>query len=168
MLANGRSQFLLDRLGRFLKLLVSTHSTSCHEFASQFGLEVGVNFVMVRRTDPSNSDNQNGDDGLVCACVRVRACVMCLQYTIIIPRLIMIIIKIIFLYFIEIAHTDDFPSTGTRLVNDNTRCILTCPIRFNSKEGAVRLVHRPPHLPASFPCNTQHFTLTPELNIRTD
>ena len=28
----------------------------------------------------------------------------------------MIIIKIIFLYFIEMAHTDDFPSTGTRLV----------------------------------------------------
>ena len=28
----------------------------------------------------------------------------------------MIIIQIIFLYFIEIAHTDDFPSTGTRLV----------------------------------------------------
>ena len=28
----------------------------------------------------------------------------------------MIIIKIISLYFIEIAHTDDFPSTGTRLV----------------------------------------------------
>ena len=27
---------------------------------------------------------------------------------------IMIIIKIIFLYLIEIAHTDDFPSTGTR------------------------------------------------------
>ena len=34
----------------------------------------------------------------------------------ILPRLIMIIIKIIFLYFIEIAHTDEFPSTGTRLV----------------------------------------------------
>ena len=33
----------------------------------------------------------------------------------ILPRLIMIIIKIIFLYFIEIAHTDDFPSTSTRL-----------------------------------------------------
>ena len=30
--------------------------------------------------------------------------------------LIMIIIKIIYLFFIEIAHTDDFPSTGTRLV----------------------------------------------------
>ena len=28
----------------------------------------------------------------------------------------MIIIKIIFLYFIEIAHTDDFLSTGTRLI----------------------------------------------------
>ena len=46
-----------------------------------------------------------------CACVRVcvRPCVMYLQYTIImsLPRLIMITIKIIFLYFIEIAHTDD-------------------------------------------------------------
>ena len=30
--------------------------------------------------------------------------------------LIMIIIKIIFLQFIEFAHTDDFPSAGTRLV----------------------------------------------------
>ena len=28
----------------------------------------------------------------------------------------MIIIKIIILYFIQILHTDDFPSTGTRLV----------------------------------------------------
>ena len=37
MLANGRSQFLLDRLGRCLKLFVSTASTSCHDFASQFG-----------------------------------------------------------------------------------------------------------------------------------
>ena len=32
----------------------------------------------------------------------------------------MIIIKIIFLYFIEIAHTNDFPSTGTRLVTSKT------------------------------------------------
>ena len=38
MLANCRSQFLLDRLGRCLKLFVSTDSTSCHECASQFGL----------------------------------------------------------------------------------------------------------------------------------
>ena len=35
------------------------------------------------------------------------------------PRLIMIIIKIIILYFIQIRHTDDFPSTGTRLVLNN-------------------------------------------------
>ena len=30
----------------------------------------------------------------------------------------MIIIKIIILYFIQITHTDDFPSTGTRLVHN--------------------------------------------------
>ena len=30
----------------------------------------------------------------------------------ILPRLIMIIIEIIILYFIQIRHTDDFPSTG--------------------------------------------------------
>ena len=30
----------------------------------------------------------------------------------------MIIIKMIILYFIQIRHTDDFPSTGTRLVID--------------------------------------------------
>ena len=145
MLANCRSQFLLDRLRRCLKLFVSTDSTSSHEVVSQFGLEVfytrktpktiantesparmfiwmkpwsaidhqhhrrkgGVNSVMVGRTDPSNSDNRNG----VCVC----ACVMCLQYSIIYgnniwPRLIMIIMKFIILYFTEIAHTDDdFP-----------------------------------------------------------
>ena len=33
----------------------------------------------------------------------------------------MIIIKIIILYFIQIRHTDDFPSTGTRLVQINIR-----------------------------------------------
>ena len=37
--ANCRSQFLPDRLGRCLKLAVSSESISCHEFASQFGLE---------------------------------------------------------------------------------------------------------------------------------
>ena len=65
----------------------------------------------------------------VCVCVRaceracMRACVRtCVRDVFaiydnnILPRLIMIIIKIIFLYFIEIAHTDDFPSTGARLV----------------------------------------------------
>ena len=58
-----------------------------------------------------------------CACVRVcmrtcvRACernVFALNDNSILPRLVMIIIKIIFLLFIEIARTGDFPSTGTR------------------------------------------------------
>ena len=34
----------------------------------------------------------------------------------ILPWLKMIIIKIVILYFIQIRHTDDFPSTRTRLV----------------------------------------------------
>ena len=32
------------------------------------------------------------------------------------PSLLMIMIKIIILYFIQIRHTDDFPRTGTLLV----------------------------------------------------
>ena len=40
-------------------------------------------------------------------------------YDNILPSLIMIIIKTIILYFIQIRHTDDFPSTGTRLVHNN-------------------------------------------------
>ena len=57
-------------------------------------------------------------------CVRacMRACVLeCVRDVFamydntISPRLIMMIIKIIILYFIQIRHTDDFPSTGTRL-----------------------------------------------------
>ena len=54
-------------------------------------------------------------------CSHVRACIrVCVRDMLaiydnnILPRLI--IIKIIFLYFIEIAHTDDFPTAGTRLV----------------------------------------------------
>ncbi len=55
----------------------------------------------------------------VCACACMRACmrdVFAIYDNIIWPRLIMIIIKIIILYFIQITHTDDFPSMGTRLV----------------------------------------------------
>ena len=37
----------------------------------------------------------------------------------ILPRLKIIIINIFILYFIQIRHTDDFPSTGTRLVRHN-------------------------------------------------
>ena len=40
MLANCRSQFLLNRIGRCLKLFVSTENISSHEFASQFGLDI--------------------------------------------------------------------------------------------------------------------------------
>ena len=40
LFANCRSQFLLDRLGRCLKLFVSTVIPSSHEFASQFGLVI--------------------------------------------------------------------------------------------------------------------------------
>ena len=38
VLANSRSQFLLDRLGSCLKLFVSTESIFCHGFTSQFSL----------------------------------------------------------------------------------------------------------------------------------
>ena len=60
-----------------------------------------------------------------CVCMRVCACGRACRRDLfaiydhnISPRLIMIIIKIIFLYFIEIAHTDHFPSADTRLVID--------------------------------------------------
>ena len=69
----------------------------------------------------------NGDRGVcVRACMRVRACASARVHDVfaiydnnISHRLIMIIIKIIFLYFIQIRHTDDFPSMGTRLVCNN-------------------------------------------------
>ena len=38
------------------------------------------------------------------------------------PSLLMIIIKIIILYFIQIRHTDDFPPMGTLLVLINRTC----------------------------------------------
>ena len=54
-----------------------------------------------------------------CAHAYVRACVRaCVRDVFaiyndnILPRLIMIIIKIIIIHFIQIKHTDDFPSTG--------------------------------------------------------
>ena len=44
----------------------------------------------------------------------------------------MIIIKIIFIYFIEIAHPDDFPSTGTRIVG-------IIPKQFRMYKSAIRV-----------------------------
>ena len=51
LFANCRSQFLLDRLGRCLKQIVSSESISCHEFASQFGLK----FVLYAKKNPNLS-----------------------------------------------------------------------------------------------------------------
>ncbi len=51
-LTNCRSQLLLDRLGRCLKLFVSTESTSCHEFTSQFGLEF---FICEKHSKPQEN-----------------------------------------------------------------------------------------------------------------
>ena len=44
----------------------------------------------------------------------------------ILPRLIMIIIKIIILYFIRIRHTGDFPSTGIPASHYNNRSQNYC------------------------------------------
>ena len=80
-------------------------------------------------TDPSTTWMVTAVGG----CVRARAsvCVYACVHdvftiydNIIWPMLIMIIIKTNILYFIQIRHTDDFPSTGTRLVS----CNLSCPI----------------------------------------
>ena len=68
----------------------------------------------------------------VCANVSVRMCVRACVHACVrdvfaiydnntLTTLIIIIIKIVFLYFTEIAPTDYFPSTGTRLVQINTR-----------------------------------------------
>ena len=65
----------------------------------------------------NNANLYGGGDGGVCVWsrMRVRAYVGIYHNTIL-SRLIMIIIKISILYFIQIRHTDNFPSTGTRLV----------------------------------------------------
>ena len=74
--------------------------------------------VMVGRTDTENSDGRGWGGVCVFASVSVcaRACVhACVRDVFaiydndILPRLIMIIIKIIILYFIQIRHTDEFP-----------------------------------------------------------
>ena len=79
----------------------------------------GVNFAMVGRTPIHRTVTtwtETAVGGYVRECVRVcagmRACVRDGMDNIIWPRLIMIITKIIILYFIQITHTDDFPLNG--------------------------------------------------------
>ena len=74
-----------------------------------------------RRDNCDHSDQPQRRCVCVCVCAaRVYGChVFAIYDNNILPRLIMIIIKTIILYFIQITHTDDFPSTGTRLVNNN-------------------------------------------------
>ena len=81
------------------------------------------------RLDATDASNLNLDGG-VCVCARACVCacvhecvrdVFAIYDNHISPRLIMIIIKIIILYFIQIRHTDDFPSTGSRLVYLNLK-----------------------------------------------
>ena len=84
---------------------------------------------MVGRTETASSDGRVwGVRGRVRECARayVRACVRaCLRDVFaiyddnVLSRLIMIIIKIIILYFIQIRHTDDFPSAGIPASNGN-------------------------------------------------
>ena len=45
------------------------------------------------------------------------------------PSLLMIIIKIIILYFIQIRHTDSFPPTGTLLVYYTIICLKSVGVR---------------------------------------
>ena len=69
--------------------------------------KVALTASQLGASDPSNSDNLNGDGGV---CAFARACV-CDVFAIYDnnnwPRLIMIISTTIFLYFIQITHTDD-------------------------------------------------------------
>ena len=51
----------------------------------------------------------------------------------------MIIIKIIILYFIQITHTDDFSSKGTRLVNNNVCNLKSCRIVVKVRRGKERM-----------------------------
>ena len=70
----------------------------------------GGGALTLSRLSATVASNLNGD-GIVC----VRD-VFAIYDNNISPRLIMIIIKTIIPYFIQIRYTDDFPSTGTRLV----------------------------------------------------
>ena len=110
--------------------------------------KVGVNFVMVRRTDPSNSDKQNGDGGgLVCAsvvlcdaeCLCVRAC-MCLllslvsQVALTIYAAVTLMIFAIFPDRSPVVMHQQCPAWSI-LSNPGTRLLLVCP--FSACLGTI-------------------------------
>ena len=84
---------------------------------------------LIGRIDTANSDGRGGgvrvrecERACVHACVRD---VFAIYNNVILPRLIMIIIKIIILYFIQIRHTDEFLLNGyPSSVNILTLCKL--------------------------------------------
>ena len=85
----------------------------------------------------ANSDGRGWGGG-----VRVRECeracvrdVFALYDNDILPILIMIICNIIILYFIQIRHIGDFPSTGTGLVIHNVFTGVTFCSQFMKARG---------------------------------
>ena len=86
-----------------------------------------------------------------CACTCVPACVVCACVRDVfaiydnntLPRLIMIIIKIIILHFIQIRHTDDFPSTGVgSIFNGNKQYYKVKSVPINFVIHVTYAIHR--------------------------
>ena len=77
--------------------------------ASGTGERGALTLSRLGATDPSNLNGDGGVCVCVCVCVCVRAPVCACAC---VRVLVMIIIKIVILYFIQIGHTDDFPSTA--------------------------------------------------------
>ena len=148
-LANCRSQFLIDRLGRCRPLTVRisvwpSNFFICEKHSKPRGNRAASASVYFNGQRPAIVTSGAGHHAwlaqthrisirrrrcvwvctrscgcmrpFVCACVRD---VFAIYDDDILPRLIMIIIKNIILCFIQIRHTDHFPSTGTRLVHSN-------------------------------------------------
>ena len=93
---------------------------------------------VVGRTDTANIDGGGWGCARAYMLVCMRACVhdlFAVYDNNILPRLIMIILKIISLYFIEIAQTDDFPSKGTHPASKyNYASVLP---RFSKGQGVI-------------------------------
>ena len=87
--------------------------------------------------------------GGVCVCVRTSVHawvrdVFAIYDDNILSRLIMIIIKIIILYFIQIRHTDDFPESG--YTASNISSVLSALSSVELQHSGVARKIRPPGL----------------------